>query len=55
MEKNPESITPKKPSKECRGDSEDYKEDDWIKSSKTDDPCDPMLPMSNPGDKDYEC
>ena len=28
--------------------------DDWIKRQK-DDPHDEMLPMSKPGDKDYEC
>jgi len=29
--------------------------DDWIKRNTVDDPCDEMMPMSNPGDKDYEC
>lgn len=27
--------------------------DDWIKRNR-DDPCDVMMPMSKPGDKDYE-
>lgn len=28
--------------------------DDWIKR-KQDDPCDEMIPMSKPGEKDYGC
>ena len=27
---------------------------DWVKDTQ-DDPCDVMMPMSKPGDKDYDC
>ena len=29
--------------------------EDWVKRNSTDDPCDEMVPMSKPGDKDYKC
>lgn len=29
--------------------------DEWIKRNRVDDPCDEMLPMSKPSDKDYTC
>lgn len=29
--------------------------DNWIRRTRVDDPCDEMMPMSNPGDKDYKC
>lgn len=59
MANDPKSTTTKQPSKGL-DEYGHYGEnngpiDDWIKRTRIDDPCDEMMPMSNPGDKDYEC